>query len=125
MQAALLGAQTAPAQCRAPCRRATAAAVPAASCGRRSIPLPTFVGLRQHGTQTAQVHLLCHHHRVYLMTVSDAHTYHQAFISSGSRILLSMTCIVRKACLKHGCNHAHLCLFLDVTLPCTGVMSHH
>lgn len=108
MQAALLGAQTAPAQCRAPCRCATAAAVPAASCGRRSTPLPTFVGLRQHGLQTAQVHLLCYHHRVYLMTVSDVHTYHQAFISSGSRILLSMTCIVRKACLKRAAHRAAL-----------------
>jgi hypothetical protein len=81
MQAALLGAQTAPAQCRAPCRRATAAAVPAASCGRRSTPLPTFVGLRQHGLQTAQVHLLCHHQKLHLMTVSDAYTKHQAYIS--------------------------------------------
>ncbi len=51
----LAGAQTAPAQCRAPCRRATAAMVPAVSCGARSNPLPTFTGFRQNSLQTAQV----------------------------------------------------------------------
>lgn len=105
MQAALLGAQTAPAQCRAPCRRSTAAAVPAANCGRRSAPLPTFVGLRQHGLQTAQVHLLYRHHRVSLMAVSDVHTAiqadNQAVINPDSRMLLSIAC----ACARHAWEH--------------------
>lgn len=56
MQTAMLaGAQTAPAQCRAPSRRATAAMAPAASCGSRSSPLPIFIGFRQNSLQTAQV----------------------------------------------------------------------
>jgi hypothetical protein len=50
------------------------------------------------------------------------HTTHQAFISPGSRTLLSAHALCVRASLEHGCNHAHLCLPPAVLMPCTPVV---